>query len=84
MARAYAGVLGSLACGMILARGLLAGGGLESTIAAACAALFAFAALGWTAGQLAERFVAESVRARFQAALISLEGEQKKQKAAVM
>lgn len=81
MPRAYAGVLGSLACGMILARGLLAGSGLESTIAAACAALFGFAALGWIAGQLAERFIQESVRTRFQAALASLEADRDKKKA---
>lgn len=82
MAKAYAGVLGSLACGMILARGLLAGGSPESTIASGCAALFGFAALGWIAGQLAKRFVEESVRARFQAALQALDGELKKPKAA--
>jgi hypothetical protein len=73
MARSYAGVLGTLACGMILARGLIRGGGLESTIANACLALFGFAALGWIAGQLAQRFTQESVRTRFQAALVSLE-----------
>jgi myo-inositol catabolism protein IolC len=71
-----------LACGMILARGLLAGGGLDSTIASACAALFGFAALGWIAGQLAQRFVEESVRNRFQAALQSWDSEPKKQKSA--
>ncbi len=82
MGKAYAGVLGPLACGMILARGLLAGGGLESTIAVGCAALFVFAALGWIAGQLAERFVRESVRTRFQAALQSLDAARKKPKTA--
>ncbi len=79
MGKYYAGVLGPLACGMILARGLIAGGGLESTIATACLALFGFAALGWIAGQLAQRFIDESVRNRFQAAMASL-GEQKKAK----
>jgi hypothetical protein len=66
---------------MILARGLLASGGLESTIATACVALFGFAALGWIAGQLAERFVQESVRSRFQAALASLEADKDKKRA---
>ena len=82
MPRAYAGVLGPLACEVILARGLLAGGDLESTIATACLVLFGFAALGWIAGQLAERFVQESVRTRFQAALASLEADKKKTKTA--
>ncbi len=82
MGKVYAGVLGLLACGMILARGLAAGSNLESTIATACAALFGFAALGWIAGQLAERFVEESVRARFQAALQSLELQKKPKSAA--
>lgn len=72
MARSYAGVLGTLACGMILARGLITGSGLETTIATACLALFGFAALGWIAGRLAERFVQESVRTRFQEAQASL------------
>jgi C4-dicarboxylate transporter len=80
MGKSYAGVLGLLACGMILARGLIAGGGLESTIVTASAALFGFAALGWIAGQLAQRFIDESVRNRFQAALASLEVDQKKAK----
>ena len=82
MGKVYAGVLGLLACGMILARGLLAGAGLETTIAAACSALFGFAALGWIAGKLAERFLDESVRVRFQAARQALEGERKKDKTA--
>ena len=83
MARTYAGVLGTLACALVITRALLAGGGLETTIATACAALFGFAALGWIAGQLAERFTQESVRTRFQAALVSLEtGTKKPAKAA--
>ena len=81
MAKAYAGVLGPLACGMILARGLLTGGSLESTIATACAAMFGFAAVGWIAGNLAQRFVEESVRSRFQAMLQSASGQQKKRQA---
>ena len=80
MAKAYAGVLGLLACGLTLARGLLTGGGLESTLASACAALFGFAALGWIAGQLAGRFVEESVRAQYAATLRSLGGETKSQR----
>jgi hypothetical protein len=82
MAREYAGVLGPLACGMILARGLITGGGMEITISTACVALFGFAGIGWIAGQLAERFLEESVRTRFQSALQSLEADTKKAKPA--
>lgn len=78
MARSYAGVLGTLACGMVLARGLVTGSPMESTVASACQALFVFAALGWIAGQLAERFTQESVRGRFQEAWASLEVDRKR------
>jgi hypothetical protein len=71
MGRTYAGVLGLTACLLLLARGALAGAALESTMSAACLGLFGFAALGWIAGRLAERFVEESVRTRFQLALQS-------------
>ena len=81
MGRAYAGVLGPLAFAIVLARGVLAESGLESTLATACVALFGFAALGWIAGLLAERFVEESVRSRFQAMLQSASGQQKKRQA---
>lgn len=80
MGQAYAGVLGLLACGLTLVRGLAAGAAPESTIAAACGSLFAFAAVGWIAGRLAERFTEESVRSRFQQALHSLEPDKKKMK----
>jgi hypothetical protein len=77
MARSYAGVLGTLACGVILARGIMTGSSLESTIATGCVVLFGYAALGWIAGQLAERFTRESVHTRFQGARASREGHMK-------
>jgi hypothetical protein len=69
MGRLYAGTLGPLACGMILTRGLVHGGGTEATILAACGGLFLFALIGYVAGQLADRLVRESVRTQFQAAV---------------
>jgi hypothetical protein len=65
----YAGVLGTLACLLAIARGMLAGAGMESTMAAAIASLFGFAAAGWLAGRVAETLVEQSVRTRFEAAM---------------
>ena len=73
MGRAYAGTLGPLACGVILARSLIHGGGVEATILFACGGLFLFAGIGYIAGQLADLFVHESVRTQFQAALATYE-----------
>jgi hypothetical protein len=69
MGRTYAGILGSLACGIILARGLVAGGSASGTVLAASGGLFLFAAIGYIAGQIAEMLVRDSVRTQFQAAL---------------
>lgn len=79
MGRAYAGILGPLACGIILARGILAGSGAEQTLWAASGGLFLFAALGYLAGLTADLIVRDSVRAQFRAALIAWEEQQKTQ-----
>ena len=73
MGRAYAGILGLLACGIILARGLLAGRGVEATLLSSSGGMFLFAALGYLAGQAAELLVRDSVRSQFQAALVAWE-----------
>lgn len=73
MARTYAGVLGLTACGTILARGLLQGSGVETTMLAAVGGLFLFALIGCVAGALADQFVRESVRTQFQSALAAWE-----------
>ena len=78
MGQAYAGVLGPLACTLVLARGVISGGGLEATVQMACIALFGFAALGWMAGQLANHLVSESVRLQFETALKNVESHQEK------
>ena len=44
MGRAYAGILGPLAFAISIARGVAAGSGVEGTLLAAMASLFAFAA----------------------------------------
>jgi hypothetical protein len=77
MQRTYAGMLGLVACGVILARSLLHAGGLESTVLAACGGLFLFALIGFVAGGLADLFVRESVRTQFQSALAAWEKNEK-------
>jgi|SoiMetStandDraft_5_1073268.scaffolds.fasta_scaffold2023382_1 hypothetical protein len=78
MGRTYAGVLGLLAFGLLLARGLLLGAGAEGTLATACGGLFGFAAAGLCAGMLADRFTSEAVKTRFEAALKSMEDDRSK------
>lgn len=78
MGRPYAGVLGLLACGIILARGLVTGGGAECTLLAASGGLFVFAAIGYLAGQTAEMLVRDSVRSQFQSALNAWQQQQHK------
>ncbi len=80
MGRKYAGVLGLLAFGLILARGLLQGSDAEACLAAACGGLFGFAAVGLVAGILADRFTGEAVKARFEAALKSMDADKTKTK----
>jgi uncharacterized membrane protein len=73
MGKAYAGTLGPLAFATMIVRGLVHGGGIESTILAAVGGLFLFALIGYIAGQLADLFVRDSVRSQFQAALAAYE-----------
>jgi hypothetical protein len=73
MGRTYAGILGLVACGIILARGLLAGGSAHGMLLAASGGMFVFAALGYLAGQTAELLVRDSVRSQFQAAVTAYE-----------
>jgi hypothetical protein len=78
MGRAYAGILGPLAFALAVARGVALGSGAEGTLLAASAALFVFAAIGYVAGELADRFVTESVRTQFQAAMTAWEARHEK------
>ncbi len=67
MGRNYAGILGSISFGTVIARGLLDRGNVESALLTAGGAMFAFAAIGYVVGQLAERIVVEAIRAQFDA-----------------
>jgi len=60
----YAGVLGPVAFATILARGLIDAGGVETTLKVATFCLFAFAAIGYVAGRIADFMVFETVHAR--------------------
>ena len=77
MGRAYAGILGTLACGITLARGLVAGAAIDGIVLAACATLFLFAAIGYLAGQMAELIVRDAVQTQFQTALVEWEEKRK-------
>jgi hypothetical protein len=80
MGRAYAGTLGPLAFACIVARGVLAGSGVEGTLATASAALFVFATIGCIVGQLAEMLVNESVRKQFQVAMAAWDAKHRSDK----
>ena len=76
MARAYAGVLGSLAWAVTFARGALLGGSIEGTAQTAVVAMLLLAGVGLLVGQVAEATVDESVRQRLQRQLDELEVSQ--------
>jgi hypothetical protein len=59
--------MGPLAFGIVVARGLIRGGGVEATLETACICLFVFAAIGCLIGWAAGLIVEDSVRARFEA-----------------
>lgn len=69
MGRAYAGVLGYLATTLVLARGILTGAGLESTLLTALGAMALFAAIGLVVGMIAQTTVDQAMRERLEAEL---------------
>ena len=69
MGRKFAGVLGPVAFVTIVARGVLRGSDLGSTMQTACLCLFGFAALGYLVGRVAAATVNESVNYKFKAEL---------------
>jgi len=69
VARIYAGILGPLALLTCVARGMLHGSGVESTLLSAWLSLLVFSAVGYVIGRLAEWIVDESVGAVVQAGL---------------
>lgn len=69
MGRVYAGILGPLAMAVVICRGWLASGGVESTLSQATLSLALFAVVGAILGHLAQSTVDESVRAKLQSQL---------------
>jgi len=65
MGRKYAGILGPLAFATVLFRGLILVDGVEPTLKLAMICLFAFAAVGFVIGCVAEATILESVKLRF-------------------
>lgn len=74
MGRIYAGTLGLLAFVTIIARGLIHNRADGSLMLYAAAAMFAFAAVGFLAGTIAQATVAEAVRRQFDNEVASGEG----------
>ncbi len=77
MGRAYAGILGTLACGITLARGLVASAAIDGIVLGASASLFLFAAIGYLAGLMAELIVRDAVQTQFQTALAEWDEKRK-------
>ncbi len=73
MARAYAGVLGSLSMAVVMLRGAIAGAGFEGTVANALPAVALMGAVGFIVGWIAEATIDESVRSRLEKQLAELE-----------
>ena len=69
MGRTYAGILGPLAFGVVIARCLAHGGSAASALQAAPVALFAFTFIGYIIGSIAERTIVEAIEAKFHAQL---------------
>ena len=76
--RSYAGVLGLLAFGTVLARGLGRMAGVNATLWQASMALFVFALVGLIVGAIANRIVEESVRSSVAAEAAALQANKKK------
>jgi hypothetical protein len=65
MGRIYAGILGPLAFSTVIARNLLRGGNVASAVVTASLTLFAFAAIGYIIGSVAERTIVEAIGNKF-------------------
>jgi hypothetical protein len=70
MGRTYAGILGPLAMAVVICRGWLGSGGVESTLSLAIAYLVLFSVVGAIIGQIAQATVDESVRVQLQEQLM--------------
>lgn len=73
MARAYSGVLGSLALCLVISRGLVLGLLPDDILTQGLVVFFTFALIGFCIGYVAEKTVCESVENRFREEMASLE-----------
>ena len=69
MGRSYAGILGPIAFGVVIARSLFHGGSVETALGTAPLALCLFAAIGYVIGLTAEKTVVGAVETEFHAKL---------------
>ena len=76
MGRVYAGILGPISFGVVVARSLVDSDRVDTALYTAPIALFAFAAIGYVIGFIAERTITEGVEARFHAQLRAHESAQ--------
>lgn len=72
MARAFSGVLGSIALCLIIVRGLILGWLPDVILTQALVAFAIFASLGFCIGWMAEQTVCESVENRFRSEIARL------------
>ena len=75
MGRTYGGVLGLVAFMTVLARNMIDGDTAVGTMRMATICLFAFAVLGFVAGQIADMVVHDLVRVRFEEEMRSRQQE---------
>lgn len=66
MGRAYAGILGPLAMAVVICRGVMGSGGVQSTLSLATIYLAIFSVVGALVGTIAQATIDESVRAKLQ------------------
>lgn len=74
MGRKYAGTLGPIAFITVVARNVMHGGNTDTALLTASAALFAFAALGYFLGRLADGAVKDAVESTLQRQLRARDG----------
>ncbi len=69
MGRAYAGILGFISFGVVIARSLVDGSSTEAALRSAPLVLFVFAAIGYFIGSIAEKTIVEAIETKFHAEL---------------
>jgi hypothetical protein len=72
MSRVYAGILGPLAMAVVICRGWLGSGGVDSTLSLATVYLVVFSVVGALIGHLAQTTIDESVRLKLEQQLAGM------------